>query len=278
MDPNRFRANQQINNLPPSPRDDFSQPSPPDHYIPPKKVKKSKWWVGVVILVVVVIIGAGAWLYSSSHKTPPKKIVASKKIVIKPKKVVSTQNLPVIPSSSHTSVAYGLTFSYPTSWNVVDSGSAPLLVTSPVMNLIADTGKTELGQIVLTISQPNLLPPGFTATSVAVLNSQKLAYTKPTAVQAADTYISFVQYPSTTVVGGLNGIYVSGNYGYQKDQQIPASNINQINPLIYFSFYSCASSACPLTTRQPLTISISQWNNASFKDPILLILKSLSFS
>jgi len=276
MDPDRFRTNQRINNLPPSPRDDFPQPPPPDRYIPPKKVKKSKWWVGVVVLVVV-ILGLGAWAYSS-HKTPVKKIVASKKVVLKPKKVVPSQTLPAIPSSIHTSVAYGLTFNYPTSWNVVDSGSAPLLVTSPVMNLIADTGQTELGQIVLTIAQPNLLPPGFTSTSVAVLKSQKLAYTKPTANQAADTYISFVQYPSTTVVGGLNGIYVSGNYGYQKDQQIPASNINQVNPLIYFSFYSCASSACPLTTRQPLTISISQWNSSSFQDPILLILKSLSFS
>jgi len=276
MDPERFRVTQQINKLPPNnPLNDLTPVPPVNNYGPPKKAKKSKWWVWVVLLVVI-ILGLGAWVYIG-HKTPAKKTLATNTVVKKTKIALPSKTPPSIPTSSHTSSSYGLTFSYPTSWSVVDSGSAPLLTTSPAMNLISDNGQTVLGQIVLTISQPNLLPAGFTSSSVAVLTSQKIAYSKPGATQAADTYLSFVQYPSTNIIGGLNGIYVSGNYGYQKDQVIPASNINQVNPLIYFSFYSCANSSCPLSSRQPLTISSSEWSKLSFKDPLLLIIKSLSF-
>jgi hypothetical protein len=275
MDPERFRNKQPINNLRTTPLDVLSPPPPP-HYGTPKKIKKSKWWVGVVLLVIVVL-GLGVWAYMS-YKHSVKKVAVARSVAVKPKSAASTSVAPTIPSTSQTSPAYGLTFSYPTSWTVINSGSAPMLVTSPVIKLISDTGQTVSGQIVMTVSKAGLLPAGFTSSSVAVLTSQKIAYTQPSPVQAAATYVSFVQYPATNISGGLDGIYVSGNYGYQKYQVIPVSNINQTSPLVDFSFYSCAGSTCPLSTRRPLTVSINEWNSASFKDPIMLILKSFSFS
>lgn len=274
MDPERFRVKQQLNDLPSAPLDDLPPPPPPSYGVP-KKAKKSKWWVWVVLLIVIVL-GLGAWAYKS-YKTPTKKAIATKQATIQTKPAAPIPAAPSIPTSSHTSSAYGLTFNYPTSWSVVDSGSAPLLVTSPVISLTSDSGQLVNAEVMMTISKPNLLPPGFTSSSVAVLASQKIAYTKPAPTQAADTYLSFVQYPATNIRGGLDGIYVSGNYGYQMDQVIPAANIDQINPTIYFSFYACASSTCPISTRQLMTISINEWNLASFKEPILLILKSLYF-
>ena len=127
------------------------------------------------------------------------------------------------------------------------------------------------------MAQKGYVPKAFSSGSVAVLSSQKIAFDSPTTQQAADTYISFVQYPTTNIKGGLDGIYVTGNYGYQKYQNIPSTNIASIDPFVDVTFYSCANSSCPTTSRQPLTISARDWSDSSFSSPILLILKSFSF-
>jgi len=182
-----------------------------------------------------------------------------------------------IATASYAAASYGATFNYPTSWLVVNNTGSPLLVMSPTMNLVAADGKSVLGVVEMTLAQTGYLPPAFGTQSVAVLTSQKVNFTNPSTTQAAATYISFIQYPSTTTVGGLDGIYVSGNYGYQKYQIIPSSNIASVNPFIAFSFLSCANPLCSVATRQPLTISSREWSNSSFVAPILLMIKSFSF-
>ena len=274
MDPDRYRANQptshsvdSLANLP---------LPPPTRYGSKPKANKPKWWVGVVILVVVSL-GLIVWAVAGHYTHQAiRQGVAKRQAVTKA--APATPPAASIPTSSHTAAAYAATFNYPTSWTVVDSGSAPLTVTSPVISLTSATGQTTMGQVVMTLAKQATIPSAFSSSSVAVLASQKIAFTQPAPTQAADTYLSFVQYPATTTKGGLDGIYVSGNYGYQQDQVIPSSNIAQVNPLVYFTFYACSSSICPLTSRLPLTISSTEWNDRAFSAPIQLVIKSFTFN
>ncbi len=236
-----------------------------------------KYWlillVGIIVLLVLVLIA-----YGGHHKT--NKLSLKSKLTTS--KTVKAKVLPpktlTIPSVSYDASAFNTSLSYPKGWTVVASGLAPLTITSPPENLIADNGKSTLSQIVLTLAQQGSIPSGFSSQSVAVMTSQKIFYSQPASGQASATYISFVQYPSTTIIGGLDGIYLTGNYGYQKYQAIPASNINSIDPLIYVSFYSCANSACLAGSRQHLTIASSDWNNLNLSGPVMLMFKSFIFS
>lgn len=257
-----------LSNLPPAPLPSYTRPT--------RSAKKSKKWLWF-IPVLVILAGAGGWAYLN-HKTKTVKPNASPtKAAVTQKPVVKTPSLPAIPTSSHSTASFGMSFNYPTTWTVVDSGTAGVTATSPVMNLTAANGQSVQGQIVFNVDKQGALPPSFTSSSVAVLGSQLVNYSKPSSGQAADTYLSFVQYPSTVTRGGLDGLYVTGNYGYQKDQTIPASNVASVSPLIYFNFYSCATSVCPPETRQPLTIASASWRVSSFSQPILTVLQSISF-
>ena len=276
MDPSRYKrtfANQDVrltdDNLSDLP------PPPPPQYAGKSRAKSSTWWVW---LIVVLVIGAAFVLAAAYFGNKAKPSAHTN-----PKPAASTSPPakqtppPAIPTTPYSTSTFGMSFNYPTSWKVVDSGSAGVSVTSPVMTLTAADGQPQLGQISMNILKQGSLPAGFTTTSVAVLLSQKVNYSNPSTSQAAATYLSFVQYPSTNIKGGLDGIYVTGNYGYQKDQDIPASNVTSIDPLIYFNFYACTSSACPLQTRQALTVAASDWHNPDFSGPILTMVKSFSF-
>jgi hypothetical protein len=279
MDPERFRAARA--NSEQGVKDNLSglPPAPPHPYVPMRVKKNPKWpWI-TAVLVLLALIGLGAWAYKS-YKNKPAKHNASSSAQSSGSaaSIAPPQATPSIPSSSYSSTNFNTSFNYPTGWNVVDSGSAPLTVTSPVMTLVAANGQNVQGQAVLTLAKAGSLPTAFGTQSVAVLTSQKIAYNQPSTSQAAQSYLSFIQYPATTTVGGLDGIYMTGNFGYQKDQAIPSSDIASVNPLVYVSFYSCASSQCPLSSRQPLTISSSDWSSSSFSAPLLLMFKSFSFN
>lgn len=240
------------------------------------KPKSKRWLVALLAVVIVLVLGGLAFaLHHKSTKATVKPKVAAAKVI---KAKAPAPKAPPIPSTSYTASDFNTAFSYPSSWTVVDSGTAPLTITSPEENLVADSGKSVPAQVVVTLARQGTIPPAFSSQSVAVMTSSKINYSAPAAGQAADTYISFVQYPSTTVVGGLDGIYITGNYGYQKFQSIPASNISSIDPIVYASFYSCATSACPIASRQPLTIASSDWKDTSFSAPLMLIFKSFTFS
>lgn len=277
MDPERFRKgngghrSDAADNLAGLP------PPPPHTYTPPKVHKHSAWpWV-VSVVVLALLVGVGVWAYSNHKPKPANHNTASSKQAAKSSKS-NAPNEPAVPTTSYNSTNFNTSFDYPTGWTIVDSGSAPLTVTSPALSLTAANGQSVEGQIVVTIAKGGSLPSAFTTQSVAVLSSQDISYTQPSTSQAAQTYISFVQYPSTNIVGGLDGIYITGNFGYQKAQAIPSSDISSIDPLVYTSFYSCSSTTCPIASRQPLTISSTEWENTSFSAPLLTLFKSFTFN
>lgn len=234
--------------------------------------KNGKRWAWIVTgLIVLVLLGFGAFAYGHYTKTKTTKHSTSHKQVAK--KPTSTAKISL---TSYTSSVFGVTLSYPTSWTVTAEGNTSLDISSQETTLTADTGKSVDGKIVFNMVNQGQIPAAFGSNSVAVLNSQDINFSSPTSNQAAQTYISFVQYPATVIKGGLDAIYVTGNSGYLKDQSIPTTDVDQVSPLVIVNFEQCQNKAC--TTYTPLTISSTMWNNSTFSMPILDIIQSLSFS
>ncbi len=228
--------------------------------------------IAVVIVVIVLAVLAGSKLL---HKSSPAKQL---KVVYHTSSSAPVNNSTSTGTRSYTAQNYGLTFSYPASWSIFDNGTGPMTATSSPMQLTDAANKKIIGEITMTVEPQGQLPSGFTSgTDLAVLNSQLVSYAQPSSSQSAQTYISFVQYSNATVKGSLNGIYVTGNYGYQKDQVIPASDLQNIDPLITITFTQCGNTTCTANLT-PLILSSNDWNETSFQKPILDMIRSFVFS
>jgi hypothetical protein len=226
-----------------------------------------------LVVLLLIVLGGGAGVYWKFFYTKP--VVYTKQ---QTKKAQPTTSSTVsVPTKSYTSAGFGVTFNYPKTWAISDGGSASLSIVSPVMKLTDANGKMIDGKIIILFQPQGQIPSSFgTSSAVAVLNSQVIKYNSPSSSQAAQAYLSFVQYASASVVGTLNGIYVTGNYGYQKDGVIPQSDLASLNPLITVTFGQCTSTAC--SSLESLSVSANAWNSSEFATPILDTLKSLTFS
>ncbi len=250
---------------------DFSYVNTNTNNKPPKK-NNSLWYLIAGFVVVLVLVGAGIFIakkYTHSNKT--NKITNKQTTATKPSSTITSSKL-----ASYTSTVFNFKVSYPNNWTVATQGNTSVSISSPETSLTADTGNKVNGMVVLSVFNKGQIPASFGSYSVAVLNSQDINFTKPTAAQAAQTYISFIQYPATTVKGGLDAIYVTGNNGFVKDDAITTAIVGQVDPLIVVNFEQCSSKDCSQVKN--LTISSTMWSNTSFSTPILNILKSFSFS
>lgn len=244
------------------------------HLMPQLKPKK-KWprVVGWILLALIVLGGLGGayWFVNRPAAKPKPAAVQQKSSSKKPAQTVGTQQ--------YNSANLNLTLSYPNGWTVADTGDGRLTVTSTPMQLTDADGQTQTGQEILYIAKQASADLSAFAhgNAEAVLASQLVSYAQPTPTQQANAYISFLQYSTTTTKGGLDGIYVTGNFGYAYAQQVPESDITKIDPLIRVTFTKCAETKCGATTT-PLTISSDMWKSASFSAPILAMFKSLQLS
>ena len=276
---------------PPAPQWREKQPSGDYHGEPPSRInafsssivplgQKQSWkrrgLVLVVIVVLLIAIGLGVhWLFSSPKHAPiynaPGQTVSNTPQSTNSKASSSGQTKP------YTASDFNLNFNYPEDWTVFNNGSGPMTVTSPSTQLTNAAGQTVTGLITMTIQQQGQLPASFSAgLALAVLNSQKISYTHPTTAQLSQAYLTFVQYSATTTKGGLDGVYLTGNYGYQKDQTIPSGDIAKISPLVTVIFTKCGNTACT-SNLTPLTIASTSWSKSAFQAPITNMLASFAF-
>lgn len=226
-------------------------------------------WV-IVLLMVLAAIGGGAY-YFMHHKTTSSLAKTSGQRTAQ-NQVTITQS-----TKNYISTNFNLSFNYPQDWSVSDTGNGKLTATSPDMQLTKPGGQPHLGQVVMTIQNESsanfdMFKQG---NAVAVLASQHIAYSNPTPTQRANTYISFLQYETTTAQAALDGVYVTGDFGYQKGQSIPEVDITKVDPVITITFNQCSGSACT-GTLTPMTIDSSMWNDANFSGPITKMIESLA--
>lgn len=257
-------------------QDDFADASKStvdlDQFMPLLKPKRTALRVVSWMLVLLLLIAAGGGVYwYEKHK------VAAKSIANTQHKTAQTKSKPVIVATTkqYSSTNFNLSFNYPQDWVVSDTGNGALTVTSPDMQLTAADGQFQTGQVVMTIQNENAANFSMfkQGSAVAVLPSQHINYTNPPPTQQASAYISFLQYATTTTRGGLDGVFVTGNFGYQKDGTIPESNITQVDPVITVTFNQCSNSGC--TSTKPLTIASSMWSDTNFSNPIVKMIESL---
>jgi hypothetical protein len=178
-------------------------------------------------------------------------------------------------TEDYSSVSLGLSLAYPSSWTPAETNGV-LTITSPVVDLTDATGQKQKGEIVLTVRNKQALLPEFDAGSaVAVLASEKIKYTKPSSIQRASTYVSYLQYAATTTKGGLDGIYITGDAGYQYAQTILKGDIARIDPKISVGFVSCGDGACAKgSPTKPLTITNTSWTGPN-KEAVMAMLASI---
>jgi hypothetical protein len=277
MDNDRFKpsASQPLPEPPYSRRKDpFAEP-PVKDFTPSLQDRQKqkhtgrKVLTGLLVLIILAGGGTGAYWQFFRHKTTPVAAHATTKAPATPP--------PAVQTIDYTSNGFGVTFKYPKGWAVTDNGATSVTILSPAMSLTAANGQKVSGKIVVVFQPQGQIPSAFgTADATAVLTSQSISYKEPTPDQAAQTYLSFVQYNSTTTLGGLDGIYLTGNNGYQKNQTIPHADVAAVNPLVAVTFGQCTGTNCANVTN--LTITSTSWNSSTFSAPILAILKSLSFS
>ena len=268
MDPQAPEPQAPIEPAPPTPAP--SQPTPPDYWKNPNR----RWWrYGLVAGVIIIAAAAAYWfLLRSTPAAKPAQTQTSSQV--KSPAISSTT-----PTKTYSSSNFNLSFSYPQDWTITDSGSGQMTVRSPASQLKSAAGQDVSGQVIMTIANKGQNLGVFAkGNATAVVDSQKVAYTTPTSAQRANTYLSFLQYASTTTAGALDGIYITGDNGYQKGQDIPGSDIAGIDPLVSVTFVQCASSACPAGTTTALSIASTSWSDTSFSSPITKMLESLAFN
>jgi hypothetical protein len=237
-----------------------------------KKRRGHKLAIALVVIVLLGTAGAGGYLFWHKLKAPAK--------TTSPAKTAAATSVPTptpVPTTHYDSADYNLGIDYPTGWTLSDPVGGKMTVISPVESLITATSQPVTAKLLMTIQNQQTSLPDFAAgTAVAVVASAKVAYKQPTSTQRANTYISYLQYSATTASGALDGLYVTGDNGYQKSQAIPQSDITGVNPLITITFLKCTTTACTATT--PLSVEASSWQKSQLAGTVQAMLQSLALN
>jgi hypothetical protein len=241
--------------------------------------KKKRVWLRVLsgLLILAILVGAGVLAYPRLFKKPAPAATTTKQSSSTLSQQATQPSKDKVVTKHFDSSNFNLGFEYPEDWTVNDNTeTARLTITSPATNRKTLAGTTELVRTVVTIAAKGQNLAAFDKGSgVAVRASEKIKYSSPTSAQRAETYLSFVQYSTTAAGDGLDGIYITGDHGYQKDQYIPKTDMIGLDPVISATFEKCADSKCT-TTPSAVSLRSADWDDTALKNPLLALFTSLS--
>ncbi|HSW74497.1 MAG TPA: hypothetical protein VLG16_01360 [Candidatus Saccharimonadales bacterium] len=233
-------------------------------------------WRWLFAILIILIVAAGAYWFMNRPKTKAPASASTQNT-----KSQSQASKPLISATTKTynsNQFAGVSFNYPADWKVTETdGSGVLTAVSPAVNLKTASGQTEPVALVYKIrAKQQTLPELSKGSAIAVLESQKISYANPSQSQRAQTYISFLQYAGTTTVTGLDGIYITGDNGYQAQQAAPQTDFASLDPLISVTFVKCAAGSTSCVPTSPaVTLATGDWNNPQLSNPIEKMLESL---
>lgn len=254
---------------------DYANYSPPakKSKVPKIKVPSLDLRKPAKYLLILLILGAiGAGVYKFVLNKPEKDKVANQADTSQANQPQASQI--TTATKNYSSQDFALSFDYPEDWTVADGSREELKVISPAIKLKDANGQLVNGQILMTIQSPNLKIVGFESkgNALAVIDSKKINYSKPTQNQRASTYISFLRYDGNS--SGLDAIYITGDNGYQKDQAVPEIDIRKVEPIIRIIFGKCADSGC-IELQPAFSIDADSWNDTNLSGPLEAMLQSL---
>lgn len=237
--------------------------------VEPVQQAKKKRHLGLVIgLVVGVLLVAGAaafYVFNKRHASttsagPTSQASEQPKAVINP------------TTKRYSSSQFYLDIDLPADWEIKDeAGSGIMTATSPNI-AIPTAGTKTTGKIILTMRDKSQKLTEFDkGNATGVMDSEKIVYTKPSSAQRGQTYISFLNYPTSTSTSLINGVYITGDFGYKQDQAIPKVDIQKVDPIISLTFMACDG-----TCTKTLGITSEAWQSADFGGSLKKILQSLT--
>jgi hypothetical protein len=239
-------------------------------YQSPKKERNPLWrkvgiWGGIV--VAIIILAAGGYMLIKNHKSSNNPS-SNDSQTSQTNQAHSTAKISAA-TKHYDSANFNLGFDYPADWTVSDTDNGQLTVKSPTVGLKDTSGHNVSAIITMTIRRNDQKLSEFDkGDAIATLDSEKVAYTKPTQTQRANTYLSFLTYSGSN---GISGIYITGDNGYKKAQAIPKADIQKVDPIVSVTFTNSESNTA-------FSISIDNWSDPGFADPIKNMLQSLSIT
>lgn len=245
--------------------DYVNQPEPVKKY---KKQGKLKPILLIVGGLVVLAIAASLLLRKVPNKTNPTNQSPSGQNQ-------TTQSSISLQTKHYSSNQFRLEFDYPNDWTVKEEASSgTLTATSPTLSLPLAGGSNSSGQVIFTIRESSQSLPEFeTGNAIAVLDSEKISYSKPSPAQRGQTHISFLKLANSAGSGSIDALFITGDFGYTKDQDIPKVDIQKIDPIISVTFMLC-DGACS----QPASIASEGWNDPQFGGALKKMLESLTIN
>lgn len=251
--------------------EDDIPPQPVDQFVrsvePVQKAKKKRRLTLIVTLIVLLLAaGGGAWFMSKNKKPVASTAPNTSEASTQPKVVIAGE------TQRHSSAQFYLDIDIPKDWTVVDEpGSGVMTATSP--NIAIPTGSgTTTGKVILTLRAPSQKLPEFDeGNATAVIDSEKVSYTKPSPAQRGQTYLSYLAYPTSASSSLIDGVFITGDFGYTKDQAIPKVDIDKVDPIISITFVACDGSCT-----KGFGITPDAWKSAEFGQPLQKMLQSLT--
>jgi hypothetical protein len=239
---------------------------------PLQKQKKQRRKRRLLILLAVIIVAAGGigyWFMNKPSETKQPASTQQKQPVEEEsdKEVVET-------TENHVSQNFRLVFDYPSNWEVDESDPKQLLVSSPTTKFSQSGSESKItAKVVVTVRAKNSQLPEFTENSAALRESEKMAYAQPSGQQRGQTYLTFVSHS-----GGLEGVYVTGDNGYEKDGFVPRSDVMQADPVISVRFIECPNKSCDPKAGKYIGVDEKEWETNKYLQQAKKLLESLVIS
>jgi hypothetical protein len=246
-------------------------------YDPPRRPRRWLRALGWLLLIAVLAAGAaGAAWYFWLRKEPKAASSTSQQSTTQAKPGAAPATEESAPEvESYSSPAFLLEFEPPKTWKVTEGADNKLTAVSPVMQLMTVAGSKQAGQIVFTVQRKQSSLPDFTAgNALAIRDSEKIDYKKPSQTQRASTYLSFLNFAASKSKG-LDALYITGDNGYLKDQYIPQADVTKGDLLFTLTFRACDDEQCAKPGK-PLTLPAGSWNDSAFAKPLRTMLQSIT--
>jgi hypothetical protein len=245
---------------------------------PVSQKKRRAWPVVLLVLVLLAAAIAGSYWFGSRKAAAPAQTTT--KATTAPKQKAMTKPVAL---KHYDSTTYTLGLDYPETWTLSDT-AARLSLQSPSTEVKTSDGSTSNVRAVITIqnpqttsgAKPSVLDNFPADGAVATVSSDKLSYKKPTEVQRAETYLSYLSYGSAK---GLDRLFLTGDNGYQQGQLVPVSDVSKGNPLVGVAFATCTNNDCVVSDNPTYqNLERAAYKSSELAKQVTAILESLQFN